>query len=334
MSSEFLSQDEVDSLLKGVSDDEESAAADLPDGGVRPYDLAKQDRIVRGRMPTLEIINERFARNLRTGLFKFMRKSPEISVTPVKTQKYGDFIRNLDLVTNLNVVSLRPLRGNALFIFEPALVFTVVDYMFGGDNRFHNRVEGREFTATEQRIIARMLEVVLDNYKAAWHPVHPVNFEFVRAEMHAQFASVATASDTVVTSAFRIELGAGGGDIHVCIPYGALEPIRDLLYRPARMESSTTDNRWMRMLTQQVQLADVELVARLARTQVTLQQVLNMKAGDIIGLDLKPTLTAEVDGVPIFDCRYGVLNGQYSIKIDKILAIAPQEQPSGDDHVH
>ncbi len=334
MSNEFLSQDEVDALLNGVNGDDDAQPDAAAEGGARSYDLAKQERIVRGRMPTLEILNERFARNLRIGLFNFMRKSPEISVAPVKTQKYSEFIRNLVVPTNLNIVSLRPLRGNALFIFEPTLVFTVVDNMFGGDSRFHNRVEGRDFTATEQRIISRMLEVVLDNYRKAWQPVRPLEFEYVRSEMQTQFANIATPSEIVVTTTFSIELGAGGGDIHICIPYAALEPIRDLLYSSTQADSSSTDNRWMRMLTQQVQLADVELVAQLARTQVTLNQVLNMKAGDIINLDLKPTLSTEVDGVPIFDCRYGVLNGQYAIKVEKILAVAPQDNLMGEEHVH
>lgn len=334
MSGEFLSQDEVDALLNGVNSEDSAVAAPESGGGARSYDLGKQERIVRGRMPTLEILNERFARNLRMGLFNFMRKSPEISVAPVKTQKYSEFIRNLAVPTNINIVTLQPLRGNALFIFEPALVFTVVDNMFGGDSRFHNRIEGRDFTATEQRIIARMLEVVLDGYHKAWQPAHPLNFEYVRSEMQTKFADITTPSEIVVTTTFSIELGAGGGDLHICIPYAALEPIRDLLYSATQADSTVTDKRWMRMLTQQVQLADVDLVAQLAQIPVTLQQVLNLKAGDVIGFDLKPKLTAAVDGVPMFDCRYGVLNGQYAIKIEQILATPAQDALAGEEHVH
>ena len=338
MSSEFLSQDEVDSLLNGVGGDDEQPAE--PGSGPRSYDLAKQERVVRGRMPAMEIINERFARDLRTGLFNFMRKSPEISVTPVKTQKYSDFIRNLAVPTNLNIVSLRPLRGNALFVFEPTLVFTVVDNMFGGDSRFHNRIEGRDFTATEQRIILRMFEVVQECYRTAWQPVHAVPFDYVRSEMHPQFASVAAPSDIVISTTFSIELGAGGGDIHICIPYSGIEPIRDVLHSPTQANNTATDKRWMRMLTQQVQLADVDLVAELAHAEVTVRQILNMKAGDIIDLDLKPVLTAAIDGVPVVNCRYGVLNGKYAIKVDQVLNGTPPElfeshaAQTGESHVH
>lgn len=334
MSDEMLSQDEVDALLKGVNGEADAPPDDKGEGSVRPYDPSKQERIVRGRMPTLEIINERFARNLRLGLFGFMRKSPEVSVGPVRVQKYSEFIRNLVVPTNLNIVSPKPLRGNALFIFEPTLVFTVVDNMFGGDSRFHTRVEGRDFTPTEQRIIQRMLTVVLENYQNSWQPVHPLKFEFQRAEMHTQFANIATPSEVVVTTTFKIEFGSAGGDIHICIPYATLEPLRDLLYSTTQADNSVNDSRWLRMLTSQVQLAEVELVAQLARTPVTLQQVLNMKAGDIVGLDLQPTLVVEVDGVPVFDCRYGVLNGHYSIKVEKMLTAGSQDNPTGEEHVH
>ena len=333
MSNEFLSQDEVDALLKGVNGDEDVASPEEPKGGVRPYNLAKQERIVRGRMPTLEILNERFARYLRIGLFNFMRKSPEISVGPLKVCKYSEFVRNLVVPTNLNIVQPKPLRGSSLVIFEPTLVFSVVDNLFGGDSRYHTRIEGRDFTQTEQRIIQRMLDVVLDSYTRAWKPVHPLTFEYVRSEMHTQFANIATPSEIVVTTSFSVELGSAGGDIHICIPYATLEPIRDVLYSSTHADNAETDNRWMRMLTKQVQFAEVDLVAQLARTHVTLDQILNMRVGDIVDLDLKPTLEAEVDGVPVFECRYGVLNGQYSIKIDKILSIPPQDNSLGDEHV-
>ena len=334
MSTEFLSQDEVDALLKGVNGEDDTPSEEPQGQGPRPYNLAKQERIVRGRMPTLEILNERFARNLRIGMFNFMRKSPEISVAPVKVQKYSEFIRNLVVPTNINVVSARPLRGSTLFIFEPTLVFTVVDNLFGGDSRFHTRIEGRDFTLTEQRIIQRMLEVVLGTYQQAWQPVHALQFEHVRSEMHTQFANIATPSEVVITTTFNVELGAGGGDIHICIPYSTIEPIRDTLYSSTQTDSFEPDNRWLNMLTKQVQLAEVDLVAKLAHAEVTLKQILNMKAGDVIGVDLKPTAVAEVDGVPVFECRYGVLNGKYALKIENSLAIQPHENSLGDEHVH
>jgi flagellar motor switch protein FliM len=325
MANEFLSQDEVDALLKGVNGDAEEKVEEQTTGEVRPYNLAKQERIVRGRMPTLEIVNDRFARLMRIGMFNLMRKSPEISVSPVRVMKYSEFIRNLVVPTNINIVQMKPLRGNTLFIFEPSLVFTVVDNMFGSDGRFHTRVEGRDFTPTEQRIIQKMLGAVLEDYQKSWLPVHAVHFEYVRSEMHTQFANIATPTEIVVVTSFKVELGSGGGSLHICIPYATLEPIRDILYSSIQGDHFEPDRRWLRMLQKQVQIAEVELVGHLAHIPVTIQQILEMKAGDVITVDMPERVVTSVDGVPIFECHYGTSNGQYALKVDKILAITPQD---------
>ena len=332
MSKEFLSQDEVDALLRGVSGEQEASPVAAAGDGPRLYNLATQERIVRGRMPTLEIINERFARQLRIGLFNFMRRSPEISIGPVRVIKYGEFVRNLVVPTNLNIVQIRPLRGSGLFIFDPSLVFTVVDNLFGGDGRFHTRVEGRDFTPTEQRIIQRLLGVVFEEYQKAWHPVHPMKFEYVRSEMHTQFANIATPTEIVVTTTFSIELGSAGGDFHVCLPYSTLEPIRDVLYSPLQADHAEPDTRWLRMLSKQVQVAEVELVARLADVPVPVRRLVGLKQGDVIPLDVPSSIVASVDGVPVFECKYGTLNGQYAIKVEKILTVSREENSFGELH--
>jgi flagellar motor switch protein FliM len=224
MSQDFLSQEEVDALLKGVSGEPEEAAVEETTGGVKPYDLGRQERIVRGRMPTLELINERFARLLRIGLFNFIHKGTEISVGPIKVQKYSEFIRNLVVPTNLNLVTIKPLRGTALVVIDPNLVFLVVDSMFGGDGRFHTRVEGRDFTPTEQRIIQGLLNVIFAEYEKAWKPVFEINFDYIRSEMNTQFANIATPSEIVVAITFTVELGGNSSEMHFCIPYCCTAP--------------------------------------------------------------------------------------------------------------
>jgi flagellar motor switch protein FliM len=325
MPGDFLSQDEVDALLRGVNGEDEGGESDQDDLEVRPYNLAKQERIVRGRMPTLEIINERFARLLRIGLFNFMRRSPEISVGTVKVLKYNEFIRNLVVPTNLNIVSMRPLRGNGLFIFDPSLVFAVIDNLFGGDGRFHTRVEGRDFTQTEQKIIACMLEVVFEEYTKSWAPVYPIRPEYLRSEMHTQFANIATPSEIVVATSFSIELGAAGGSLHICVPYSTIEPIRDMLYSSMQGDQAEPDRRWLKMLKKQVQLADVSLVAKLTAINLNIGEVMQLRKGDVIPLDIAPFIEASVDNVPIFECSYGTSNRQYAIKVEKTLAIPASE---------
>ena len=333
MADSFLSQDEVDALLKGVSGEIDEASTDQADAsGVRPYNLATQERIVRGRMPTLEIINERFARQLRIGLYNFLRRGVEISVGPVKVTKYSEFIRNLVVPTNLNLVQFKPLRGNALIIFNPDLVFLIVDNLFGGDGRFHTRIEGRDFTLTEHRIIQRVLNIVFESYAKSWEPVFPIEFEFVRSEMNTQFASIATPNEVVVNITFSIELGQTSGEMHICMPYSMIEPIKDQLTSSMQAENLEVDKRWIRLMRQQVQMAEVELVADLGTARVNLRDIVNLKIGDVIPLDIPPTVEAKVDGVPVMECAYGKFNGQYTLRVEKLLSTSSDPQP-GEQHV-
>jgi flagellar motor switch protein FliM len=320
MADNFLSQEEVDALLKGVNGDQDDAAAPEEASGVRTYNLATQERIVRGRMPTLEIINERFARLLRVGLFNFLRRSAEVSVGSVRVSKYSEFIRNLVVPTNLNLIHMKPLRGTALMVFDPGLVFLLVDNLFGGDGRFHTRVEGRDFTQTEQRIILRILDIVFEAYTKSWEPVFPIEFEYIRSEMNTQFANIATPNEVVVSSTFTVELGSVSGQIHFCMPYSMIEPIRDALTSSLQGEALEVDKRWIRLMTQQIQVAEVELVATLGTGRASFDEILNMKVGDIIPLNVAEQIQATVDGVPVMDCTYGVLNGQYALKVEKLLA--------------
>ena len=332
MAKEFLTPDEIYALLKGVSDEQEPGSDQPHDGGgIRPYNLATQERIVRGRMPTLEIINERFARLMRVGLLNFMRRSAEISVAPVRVQKYSEFIRNLVVPTNLNMVQVKPLRGMALFIFDPNLVFLVVDNLFGGDGRFQTQVEGREFTQTEHRIIRKLLEVVFENYEKSWNPVYQVKFEHVRSETHAQFANIATPNEVVITTTYSIEFGGVSGDFHLCMPYAMIEPIRDILYSSVQGDHLETDKRWVRMLSRQVQSAEVELVANLGAARLTLNQVSALKVGDVIPLEIPPELSAEVDGVAVMECDYGVFNGQYALRVQRMINHGLNDRFSGSE---
>ncbi|WP_035061809.1 flagellar motor switch protein FliM [Andreprevotia chitinilytica] len=330
MADDILSQEEVDALLRGVTGEEDADEGQADASAVRAYDIGRQERIVRGRMPTLEIINERFARYLRIALFNFMRRNAEISVGPVRVQKYSEFIRNLVVPTNLNLIHMKPLRGTGLFIFDPDLVFLVVDNLFGSDGRYHVRVEGRDFTPTEQRIIQRLLEVVFEEYQKAWKPVFECEFAYMRSEMNTQFANIATPTEVVVAYTFKIELGAGGGDFHVCFPYSMIEPIRDVLYSTMQADRIEADNRWVNLLKKQVQGAEVDLVATLGNTRITLGDILNLKEGDVISMEVPEAIVAEVDGVPVLECKYGILNGQYALKVNRILN-GPDHDGSGED---
>jgi len=320
MNQQILSQDEVDALLQGITGESQKLEQEeVQVGGVRDYNLASQERIVRGRMPTMEIINERFARNIRIGLFNFIRKSPEISIGGIKVQKYSAFLREIVVPTNFNIVSVRPLRGSGLIVCDPTLVFAVIDALFGGAGKYHTRIEGRDFSPTEQRIITRLVDVITAEYKKAWTGIYPLELEYQRSEMQPQFANIATPSEIVVATSFTLEIGDTTGTVHFCIPYSTLEPIRDVLYSTIQGDSNEPDRRWVNLLKEQIQSAEVDLVAELATAPATVEQLLAFKPGDFIELDLQPGIQAKVAGVPILDCHYGTSNGKYALKIDQLL---------------
>ena len=325
MTQQILSQDEVDALLQGITGESQKLDEEQVDeGSIRTYNLAQQERIVRGRMPTMEIINERFARNIRLGIFNFIRKSPEIAIGPIKVQKYSAFLREIVVPTNFNIVSVRPLRGSGLIVCDPTLVFAVIDALFGGAGKYHTRIEGRDFSPTEQRIIMRIVEVITAEYKKAWHGIYPLELDYQRSEMQPQFANIATPSEIVVATSFTLEIGDSSGTIHFCIPYSTLEPIRDVLYSTIQGDAAEPDRRWVNLMTQQIQAANVELIAELAHAPATVEQLLSFKVGDFIELDMRPSIEAKVVGVPVFDCHYGISNGKYALKVDNMLTGSTQ----------
>ncbi len=320
MSESFLSQEEVDALLEGVTGESQKSVEEVAEAGeIRAYNMSSQERIVRGRMPTMEIVNERFARNLRIGLFNFIRRSPEISVGPVQVQRYSAFLRELAVPTNFNIVAIRPLRGSGLIVCEPALVFGVIDTLYGGIGKFQTRIEGRDFSATEQRVINRLVDVIADEYKKAWRGIYPIELDYQRSEMQPQFANIATPSEIVISTSFQLEIAEITGSIHFCMPYATMEPIRDVLYSSTQGDSIEVDRRWVTVLTREIQAAEVTLVAELARADATVEELLAMKPGDFIELARQPRIEASVDGVPVFECQYGTHNAKYAIRIDKCL---------------
>lgn len=333
MNQQILSQDEVDALLQGITGESQKLEQEeLPQGGVRDYNLANQERIVRGRMPTLEVINERFARNIRIGLFNLIRKSPEVAIGGIKVQKFSAFLRDIVVPTNFNLVSVRPLRGSGLIVCDPNLVFAVIDSLFGGIGKFHTRIEGRDFSATEQRVILRLVECITAEYRRAWQGIYPLELEYQRSEMQPQFANIATPSEIVVSTHFTLEIGETSGAVHFCIPYSTLEPIRDVLYSTIQGDATEPDRRWVNLLKQQIQAAEVDLVAELGTAPANVEQLLAFKPGDFIELDLAPRIQAKIDGVPVFDCHYGTSNGRYAIRIEQLLSSSTLSWIGVDNH--
>lgn len=318
---DLLSQAEIDALLSGVdSGDVDTAAADdAPVDGTREYDFGSQDRIVRGRMPTLEMINERFARNLRIKLFTLLRRSPVISVEGVQMLKFGEYVHTLLMPSNLNVIKIKPLRGSALLVCNPKLVYSLVECFFGGDGRFHTKIEGRDFTATEMRIVRKLVDMAFESLSEAWEPVMPLQFEYVNSEVNPHFANIVTPSEVVVVSTFHLDLDGGSGYLHVTMPYSMVEPIRELLDAGASSDTAEKDVRFGQVLQEEVKSAQVEIHSRLATTEITVQDLLNFQPGDILRIDLPETVTAQIDDVPVFRAKYGVSRGNFALQVVSML---------------
>ena len=274
--SDLLSQDEIDALLHGVDDVEEAMSSSAPEG-VASFDFSSQDRIVRGRMPTLELVNERFARHMRISLFNMMRRTAEVSINGVQMLKFGEYVHSLFVPTSLNMVRFRPLKGTALITMEARLVFILVENFFGGDGRYHAKIEGREFTPTERRIIQMLLKLVFEDYKEAWAPVMDVGFEYLDSEVNPAMANIVSPTEVIVVSSFHIELDGGGGDFHVAMPYSMLEPIRELLDAGVQSDKGDTDLRWSKALRDEVMDVSVGLKAKLLEIDLPLRKLWNSK---------------------------------------------------------
>lgn len=314
---DVLSQEEIDALLNGMDSGDVETGGDEPppEDGIRSYDFASQDRIVRGRMPTLEMINERFARHFRISLFNMLRRTAEISVGGVQLLKFGEYVHRLYVPTSLNLMRVKPLRGTALCVIDPKLVFTIVDNFFGGDGRFPTKIEGREFTPTETRIIQIVLEHAFSDLREAWAPVMPVEFEYLSSEVNPQFANIVSPSEVVVVSSFQVELDGGGGELHVTMPYAMIEPIREVLDAGVQSDRTEMDERWTEALRLGVKDSHLELTSTLVETTLTLREVVDLKPGDVITVELPEVVELRAEGIPLFKGVFGVSNGKNAIKI-------------------
>lgn len=314
---DVLSQDEIDALLHGVDGGDVETETDehLTDGIAREFDFNSQERIVRGRLPTLEMINERFARNFRISMFNMLRRQAEIAVGGVQMLKFAEYIHSLYVPTSLNLVKVKPLRGTALFVIDPKLVFIIVDNFFGGEGRFYNKIEGREFTPTEQRVISMLLNRTFDDLTDAWNPVKHLQFEYQSSEVNPHLANIVSPTEVVVVSSFRVELEGGGGDFHVTFPYSMIEPIRDLLDAGVQSDVADIDVRWAVTLRDEIFEAQVEVKSNLIHKEMSLFEINRLKRGDIIPFDMPESIILDAEDIPLFRGTIGVSRGNTAVKV-------------------
>jgi flagellar motor switch protein FliM len=314
---DLLSQDEIDALLHGVdSGDVEIETGVTPRGeGVRAYDFAAQDRIVRGRLPTLEMINERFARSFRISLFNLLRRSADIAVAGVQVLKFSEFVHTLFVPTSLNLLRAAPLRGKGLAVLDPKLVYGAVDAFFGGSGRFQAKIEGREFTPAESRVVRMILDLAFKDLAEAWKPVLELRFEHAGTEVNPLFANIVGPSEAVVVTSFAIDVESGGGEMHIALPYAMLEPIRDLLDAGVQSAAADHDERWAAALKEEVLAARIDVAAVFAESTLTVLELSGLQPGDIIPIEMPEFVDVATEGVNLFQARLGASRGNYAVQV-------------------
>ncbi len=326
MAEQILSQTEIDALLSAVNEGKVDVEADESHGGsvvageggagAVKYDLLSQDRIIRGRMPTLDIINDRFARQFRITLSNSLRKILQVSVESTSLMKYGEFLNYLPIPSCLNIVRLHPLRGSCIVAIEAKLIFAFLNNFFGGATNAQERVEGRDFTAVEVMIIKKVVNLLLEDLERAWQPVYPIRGEYLRTEINPQFLAVVPPSDVVVLTSFELEMENLRGTVQVVIPYSTIEPIRQFLSSGIQAESTDEDSGWLEQIGQHLLDVPVQAEVRLGTSKITVRDLLGMRPGDVLTLDQPQSepLVLTVEGASKFRVvpveRAGVIAAQ------------------------
>ncbi len=318
----LLSQDEVDALLKGMDSGEiKTESPKVPSYEVRTFDFISHERIIRGRMPGLEMANERFGRFFRNSISGMLMKFVDITIQGHDLIKFGEFMRTLPLPSSINIFKMEPLKGFALLVIEAPMVFAFVDQIFGGGSKPWVKSEGRYFTPIEQKIIKKIVDIALNDLASAWQGIFPMEPEQVSSEMNPQFVSIVTPSEAVIKIEFHIEIENFVGKIFFCIPYSIVEPVKDKLFSGIQKDILSSDQRWIARLEGILKESFVELHVDLGSTELSLRELVHMEKGNVITLQtsVSEELTIRVEGVPKMKGTAGSFRGNQGIKVTKIL---------------
>lgn len=335
---QVLSQSEVDALLNAVSEGKvdtappahvESEGASvmgsggwvggIPDSEITPYDLTNQDRVIRGRMPTLDIIYERFIRLYRISLSNALRKFASISIISTDLLKFGEFVNTLPIPSCMCIMRFEALKGPALLVFESKLAYALIDSFFGGTDRPFTKIEGKEFTRIELSLMQKVMDLAISDLEEAWAPVHESKISFIRTEVNPQFVGVVPPSDVIISTTFEVELENATGTIALVVPYSTLEPIKSKLNASFQTEGDKTDKEWLLKMTEHVKQVEANLRVNLGAATITVGDLVNLQVGDIIplGQDADGELDVLIEDVSKFKCFFGVSRGNRAIQLTR-----------------
>ncbi len=325
--SQVLSQSEVDALLAAVSEGEIGGSEGTAPGGIPGdervvvvYDLTSQDRIIRGRLPQLDVIYEKFMRSFRVSLSSALRKIATLTHASTDFLKFGEFINTLPMPTCMSVLRFNALRGSALFVIESKLAYALVDNFFGGADRPYTKIEGKDFTPIELSIVRKVVDLAIEDLESAWASVEKIEASFVRTEINPQFVGIVPPTDIVIASTFDVELENANGTITLVIPYATIEPIKQKLQTGFQVESDQTDKKmWTAIIRSQLLETSVNMNVNLGQSEITLNDLMGLKVGDVIPLDQDTTgeFDVNVEQVPKFKAYYGIHHGSVAVQVTR-----------------
>ena len=320
----ILSQEEIDALMSGVvSGEVDTTPKEEEDpSGVKSYSLTNQERIIRGRMPTMEMINDRFTRQQSVSWSSLLHEKVEFSVVGTQIMKFGDFIKKVPLPSSFNVFMMEPLRGNGLYVMDASLVYLIVDFFFGGRAQTHVKPEGREFTTIQVRLIKKVVKQALADLEKAWQAVMPVKLNYLRSESNPQFAMVVTTSEIVVVITLQVHLGDITREMFIAYPYSMLEPIKEKLYSGLFADNVEQDSSWGSRFKDSLQECDVAVAVQLGTAKINVQDLMNFNPGDVLMLDQHPgdPMLCLVEGDPKFHGQPGVYKGNHACRVTRVLS--------------
>ena len=316
---DLLSQDEIDALLHGVDGGDVDTDGEINTTGVKPYDLTLHDRSARGRMPNLDMINERFSRYTRLSLFNLLRRNVEVVVGGIQLLKYGEYVQNLYQPTSINMVKFDPLRGTGLFVFDSRLVFRLVDNYFGGDGK-QAKADSKEFTPTELRVVQLVLEQSFNDYSNAWKKVHRLDLEYKGSEMNPSLVNVIAPNDIVIVNSFHLILDGGGGEFQIVYPYSTIEPIKDLLCNGNKPIEEKRNEKWVGALRRDILDASIDFDCNLFEREIALRDVVDLEKGDVIPVEMQDQVVLKANGIPMFKARVGTSDRKVALIVDSIIS--------------
>jgi len=316
---EILSQDEISALLNAVNDGDIDTETDNGEGkdNLTLFDLTSQDRIIRGRMPALDIINDRFARLFRITLSNSLRKLVDVSVESSNLMKFGEYLNYLPIPSCLNLIKLNPLKGAGIISIEARLLYALLNFYFGGTHNERTKIEGRDFSSIEMNLIVKIINMMFDDLKKSWNPIYSIKWEYLRTEINPRFVTLVPPSDVVINSVFEIEVENVKGFISLVIPYSSIEPIKGFLQSSLQNEHMEIDTTWIKRIRNKLMNTELNLLAEIGRTQLSLEEVKNLKVGDVIQLDRDITdpIDLLVEGVLKFKVKPVQTKKYYGVEV-------------------